>query len=197
MLKYSKFGRFIGLCSLSLCITICLQTSAYAGGRKKTQLEGDWTLGCDNGTDSSLIIRENNMTADTQIYADENCEEGVIKVTLTGVFLLGEKFESDDGVKVREIDINVFAGSLTPLNQLWVDQLNTNATCGKTDWTIGESGLIDNECFGENVIGPAFQIVKRNGKKLFFGDAGQYGDLSEPDNRPTQLDLEKEYHKVK
>lgn len=155
---------------------------------KTSALEGRWLQACQNQTARIEHFHNKTVTLTEAFYYDGNCLNPMMTIKNEGEFLLG------DGT----IDFKFQQITLTANNAMIVDDFNSRAVCGFSDWQIDQGKVITGlQCAlvaGTKPIqvsdagSQRFGIFKIEGDLLYFGRLEKDHDALSPETRPITLD---------
>jgi hypothetical protein len=156
---------------------------------------GRWTsTGCESAGATSVtrdfLLAGRSWSVSAQVHGDGACTTKLLTFSATGTYRLGRGSEAVPGA--REARFGFDRKQVTPFTQEIVDVLNANG-CGGGEARIGVTedvsrtgcaplGITSNrDCPAE------FDLLRRDGDRLFLGARPADGDLCSAEKRPTQL----------
>lgn len=188
---------------IAAAAVLCVLSAPAVAGEKaakaqKPRIEGTWKSTCEsvpNGQGGTMnFTRAFKNTAKTwsidfTVYGDAACTQKFFSADISGPYKLGQPSDKVEGATEGEFLIT--SRKVTPQNEGAVQMLSK--ACGGTDWAVGKAKDLTKDgcpalgmhptatCKGEN------DVVKVDGKNLFFGQRPADGNLCTPEKRPTAL----------
>jgi hypothetical protein len=189
--------------SAAIAAAILFATPALAGDKTapkaaKPDIAGTWKSPCEsvpNGQGGTMnFTRTFKNTAKTwsidfTVYGDTACTQKFFTADISGPYKLGKASEKVPGA--TEGEFSIAKRQVTPHNDGAVQMLTQ--ACGSKGWAAGKAKDITKEgCAGLGMHPSATckgesDLVKLDGKDLFFGERPADGNLCSPEKRPTAL----------
>lgn len=186
-----------------VCIVACFMGFAVYGADKAPKIDGTWASpACESMPDGKggsmhfkrvFKIAKSGWTLDFSTYGDASCAEAskMVTVDIDGAYELGKpSAKVSGGTEARFFFAHRKATAKSDGAAGW---LNSVQACGKSDWKAGQAVDIDASgcpqlgAYPKKMCAGEFDVVKRDGDDLYFGNRPADGNLCSQDRRPSEL----------
>ncbi len=173
----------------TLCIAACGGTAVQS-----QDLVGTWdSPTCESIGNNTYIQRHFTLTEDTwtltlDAFGDAQCQTKLFSSRVGGPYTLEKDSELVDGA--TEGTFSFRDQAMTPHVQGLADAFQ-NAKCGSAPWKVGEEqSTAATGCLffqPTSVCNADHDLIKVDGKQLFFGQRPADNNMCSPEKRPTAL----------